>query len=316
MRFSRSHVPTLKEAPAEATVASHVFLIRGGSLRQEAAGIYSFLPLGWRVVHKIENIIREEMNRAGAQEILMPATIPGELWQESGRWEQYGPELLRFKDRKGADFVIGPTHEEVVVDLVRRDVRSYRQLPLNLYQIQLKFRDEMRPRGGTTKGAPITLATEPSEAWRAIQAPGIDKFERDRFGDQPAVAGLSKKFADGLAPDFSIIARKFIHVHPNKAVRPFQIETTCSSTGNGSYCGCLSNSTSREPRSSWAREAASRSDANAANASRSRYCDRLRRRLPATDLIALICALPPTRDTERPTLMAGRMPALNRSASR
>jgi prolyl-tRNA synthetase len=152
MRFSRYHVPTLKEAPAEATVASHVFLIRGGYMRKEAAGIYSFLPLGWRVVHKIENIIREEMNRAGAQEILMPATIPGELWQESGRWEQYGPELLRFKDRKGADFVIGPTHEEVVVDLVRRDVRSYRQLPLNLYQIQLKFRDEMRPRAGLMRG--------------------------------------------------------------------------------------------------------------------------------------------------------------------
>src|SRR5215468_3487003 len=152
MRFSRYHVPTLKEAPAEATVASHVFLTRGGYMRKEAAGIYSFLPLGWRVIHKIETIIREEMNRAGALEILMPATIPGELWQESSRWEQYGPELLRFKDRKGADFVIGPTHEEVVVDLVRRDVRSYRQLPLNLYQIQLKFRDEMRPRAGLMRG--------------------------------------------------------------------------------------------------------------------------------------------------------------------
>src|SRR5947207_179861 len=131
MRFSRSHIPTLKEAPADAQVASHALMIRGGYMRKLAAGIYSFLPLGWRVVRKIEDIIREEMNRAGAIEILMPAAVPGELWQESGRWSAYGPELLRFKDRKGADFCIGPTHEEVVVDLVRRDVRSYRQLPLN-----------------------------------------------------------------------------------------------------------------------------------------------------------------------------------------
>src|SRR5262249_3983861 len=136
MRFSRAHIPTLKEAPAEATVASHALLTRGGYMRKEAAGIYSFLPLGWRVIHKIENIIREEMNRAGAQEILMPAAVSAELWQESGRWDQYGPELLRFKDRKGADFLIGPTHEEVVVDLVRRDVRSYRQLPLHLHPNQ------------------------------------------------------------------------------------------------------------------------------------------------------------------------------------
>src|SRR6185295_7841807 len=112
----------------------------------------NFLPLGWRVVRKIEEIVRQEMNRAGAQEVLMPAAVPAELWQESGRWKKYGPELLRFKDRKGADFLIGPTHEEVVVDLVRRDVKSYRQLPLNLYQIQSKFRDEPRPRAGLMRG--------------------------------------------------------------------------------------------------------------------------------------------------------------------
>src|SRR3954454_25371732 len=152
MRLSRSLIPTLKEAPAEAEVPSHVFMVRGGYLRKVAAGIYSYLPLGWRVLRKVMNIVREEMNRAGAQEVFLPAVIPAELWQESGRWDQYGAQLLRIKDRKGADFVIGPTHEEVIVDLVRGDVRSYRQLPLNLYQIQTKFRDELRPRAGLMRG--------------------------------------------------------------------------------------------------------------------------------------------------------------------
>jgi prolyl-tRNA synthetase len=145
-------IPTLKEAPAEAEVPSHILMVRGGYLRKVAAGVYSYLPLGWRVLRKIMNIVREEMNRAGAQEVFLPAVIPAELWQESGRWDQYGAQLLRFKDRKGADFVIGPTHEEVIVDLVRSDVRSYRQLPLNLYQIQTKFRDELRPRAGLMRG--------------------------------------------------------------------------------------------------------------------------------------------------------------------
>jgi prolyl-tRNA synthetase len=152
MRLSKTHVPTLKEAPAEAEVPSHILMVRGGYLRKVAAGVYSFLPLGWRVIQKISRIIREEMNRAGAQEVFLPAVIPGELWQESGRWDQYGEQLLRFKDRKGADFVIGPTHEEAIVDLVRGDVRSYRQLPLNLFQIQTKFRDELRARAGLMRG--------------------------------------------------------------------------------------------------------------------------------------------------------------------
>jgi len=152
MRLSKTLVPTLKEAPAEAEVPSHVFMVRGGYLRKVAAGIYSFLPLGWRVIQKIMRLVREEMNRAGASEVFLPAVIPAELWQESGRWDKYGAQLLRFKDRKGGDFVIGPTHEEVIVDLVRGDVRSYRQLPLNLYQIQTKFRDELRPRAGLMRG--------------------------------------------------------------------------------------------------------------------------------------------------------------------
>ena len=152
MRLSKTLIPTLKEAPSEAEVPSHIYMVRGGYLRKVAAGVYSFLPLGWRVVQKISKIIREEMNRAGASEVFLPAVVPAELWQESGRWEKYGAQLLRFKDRKGGDFVIGPTHEEVIVDLVRGDVRSYRQLPLNLYQIQTKFRDELRPRAGLMRG--------------------------------------------------------------------------------------------------------------------------------------------------------------------
>src|SRR3954468_5405783 len=152
MRQSQTLVPTLKEAPSEAEVPSHIFMMRGGYLRKVAAGIYSFLPLGWRVVKKVERIIREEMDRSGASEVFLPAVIPGELWKESGRWDYYGDQLLRFKDRKGGDFVIGPTHEEVISALVRGDVRSWRQLPLSLYQIQTKFRDELRPRAGLMRG--------------------------------------------------------------------------------------------------------------------------------------------------------------------
>jgi prolyl-tRNA synthetase len=152
MRMSQSLIPTLKEAPSEAEVPSHIFMVRGGYLRKVAAGVYSFLPLGWRVVKKVEKIIREELDRAGCQEVFLPAVIPAELWQETGRWEKYGAQLLRFKDRKGGDFVIGPTHEEVICALVRDDVRSWRQLPLNLYQIQTKFRDELRPRAGLMRG--------------------------------------------------------------------------------------------------------------------------------------------------------------------
>ncbi|HEY3358105.1 MAG TPA: proline--tRNA ligase [Polyangia bacterium] len=157
MRYSQLLIPTLKEVPADAQVASHVFLVRGGFMRQVAAGIYSFLPLGLRVVNKVARIVREELNRAGAQEVLLPVAVPAELWVESGRWQKYGPELLRFKDRKGKDFCVGPTHEEAIVDLVRKDVKSYRQLPVNLYQVQTKFRDEARPRAGLMRGREFTM---------------------------------------------------------------------------------------------------------------------------------------------------------------
>ena len=152
MRTSQVLIPTLREDPGEAEVISHRLMLRAGMIRKVAAGIYTYLPLGLRVIKKIENIIREEMNRAGAQEILMPILSPAELWRETGRWDFYGKELLRCQDRHDRDFCFGPTHEEVITDLFRREVRSYRQLPLNCYQIQTKFRDEIRPRFGLMRG--------------------------------------------------------------------------------------------------------------------------------------------------------------------
>ena len=152
MKASRFFIGTLKEAPAEAEITSHQLMIRAGMIRRVASGIYNYLPIGLRSVRKVEAIVRQEMNRAGAIELLMPAVQPAELWQESGRWEKYGPELLRIKDRNDRDFVVGPTHEEVITDIARKEIRSYRQLPVNFYQIQTKFRDEIRPRFGVMRG--------------------------------------------------------------------------------------------------------------------------------------------------------------------
>jgi len=151
MRVSRTLLATVKETPADAEIVSHRLMLRAGLVRQLASGLYSWLPLGWRVVRKVERIVREEMDRAGALEMIMPGVQPAELWQESGRWEEYGPELLRLKDRHERDFCLGPTHEEVVTDIARREIRSYKQLPINLYQVQTKFRDEVRPRFGVMR---------------------------------------------------------------------------------------------------------------------------------------------------------------------
>lgn len=151
MRTSRFPLQTLKEVPADAEIASHQLMLRAGLTRKLAAGLYTWMPLGLRVLRRVEAIVREEMNRSGALEVLMPAVQPAELWQESGRWEQYGPELLRFTDRHGRDFCFGPTHEEIITDLARNELRSYRQLPVNFYQIQTKFRDEIRPRFGVMR---------------------------------------------------------------------------------------------------------------------------------------------------------------------
>jgi prolyl-tRNA synthetase len=151
MRLSSYPIANLKDSPAEAEVISHRLMLRAGLIRRLAGGLYTWLPMGLRVLRKVENIIREEMNRAGALELLMPTIQPAELWQESGRWEQFGPELLRLQDRHERDFVYGPTHEEVITDIARRELKSYRQLPVNFYQIQLKFRDEIRPRFGVMR---------------------------------------------------------------------------------------------------------------------------------------------------------------------
>ena len=152
MRWSHCYIPTLKEAPADAEVISHQLLTRAGLVRKLTSGIYNYLPLGLRAIRKVERIVREEMDASGAQEVLLPAMQPADLWMESGRWTQYGKELLRFKDRHDRDSCLGPTHEEVITDLIRGEVRSYRQLPIVMYQIQTKFRDEIRPRFGLMRG--------------------------------------------------------------------------------------------------------------------------------------------------------------------
>ena len=152
MRYSEMFLPTEREVPSDAEVISHQLMLRAGMIRKLSAGIYSYLPLGYRVIRKVEQIIREEMNRAGAQEVYLPMVQPAELWQESGRWEHYGKELQRFRDRHDREYCLGPTHEEVITDLVRHELKTYRQLPKNLYQIQTKFRDEIRPRFGVMRG--------------------------------------------------------------------------------------------------------------------------------------------------------------------
>lgn len=157
MRYSQMLIPTLKEDPSEAEVLSHKLMLRAGMIRKLAAGIYSYLPLAQRVLRKTEQIIREEMNRAGAQEVTLPFVQPAEIWQKSGRWNVYGKELMRLKDRNNRDFCLGPTHEEVVTELVKNEVTSYRQLPLNLYQIHIKFRDEMRPRFGIMRAREFVM---------------------------------------------------------------------------------------------------------------------------------------------------------------
>jgi prolyl-tRNA synthetase len=157
MKASQILIPTQKEAPNDAQIISHQLMIRAGLISKLASGLYSYLPLGLRVLQKVEKIIREEMNKSGAQEILMPVAQPAELWTESGRWEKYGKELLRFKDRHNREFCLGPTHEEVVVDLARQYLRSYKQLPVNLYQIQTKFRDEIRPRFGVMRSREFVM---------------------------------------------------------------------------------------------------------------------------------------------------------------
>jgi prolyl-tRNA synthetase len=169
MHQSKLWIPTLREAPSDAEVKSHSLMLRAGVIRQLAAGIYSFLPLGWRVLNKVSHIVREEMDRIGTQELLMPAMQPAELWQESGRYAVYGDELIRLKDRHDREFALGPTHEEVITTLIRNEVSSYRQLPISVYQIQTKFRDERRPRFGLLRGREFLMKDAYSfdASWKA-----------------------------------------------------------------------------------------------------------------------------------------------------
>ncbi len=183
MRTSQVLIPTLRENPSETEIVSHQLMLKAGMIRKVASGIYTYLPLGLRVIKKIENIIREEMNRAGAQELLMPILSPAELWKETGRWDFYGKELLRCQDRHDRNFCFGPTHEEVITDLFRREIRSYRQLPLNFYQIQTKFRDEIRPRFGLMRGREFIMKDAYSfdrdeESARASYQKMYDAYQR------------------------------------------------------------------------------------------------------------------------------------------
>jgi len=214
MRASRFFISTLKEAPADAEVASHQLMMRAGMVKKLGAGIYSYMPMGLRVIHKVEAIVREEMNRAGAVELSMPVVQPAELWQESGRFQKYGPELLRFRDRHERDFVIQPTSEEVVTDIIRQDIKSYRQLPCNLYQIQTKFRDERRPRFGLMRGREFIMKDAYSfdrdaEAAKASYQVMALAYRRifDRFGLRyRAVAADSGAIGGELSEEFQVIA--------------------------------------------------------------------------------------------------------------
>lgn len=214
MRTSQFPLQTLKEIPADAEIASHRLMLRAGMIRRLAAGLYTWLPLGLRVLRKVERIVREEMNQAGALEISMPAVQPAELWQESGRWEQYGPELLRFLDRHERAFCFGPTHEEIITDLVRNEVRSYKQLPLNLYQIQTKFRDEIRPRFGVMRAREFLMKdaysfhldeTSLAETYQQMHATYCRIFSRCGL-DFRAVQADTGSIGGNISHEFHVLA--------------------------------------------------------------------------------------------------------------
>ena len=214
MKASQFFISTLKEAPADAEVASHQLMMRAGMIKKLGAGIYNYMPMGLRVIRKVEAIVREEMNRAGAIEMSMPVIQPAELWQETGRFASMGPELLRIKDRHGRDFVVQPTSEEVITDVMRQDIRSYKQLPKNLYQIQTKFRDERRPRFGLMRGREFTMKDaysfdrDPSAAKASYQIMAA-AYRRifDRFGLRyRAVAADSGAIGGDLSEEFQVIA--------------------------------------------------------------------------------------------------------------
>lgn len=214
MKASQFLISTLKEAPADAEVVSHQLMMRAGMIKRLGAGIYNYMPMGLRVIRKVEAIVREEMNRAGAIEMTMPVVQPAELWQETGRFEKMGPELLRIKDRHGRDFVVQPTSEEVITDVARQELRSYKQLPKNFYQIQTKFRDERRPRFGLMRGREFIMKDAYSfdrDQVSAKQSYKImaDAYRKifDRFGlSYRAVAADSGAIGGDLSEEFQVIA--------------------------------------------------------------------------------------------------------------
>ena len=214
MKASQFFISTLKEAPADAEIASHQLMMRAGLIKRLGAGIYTYMPTGLRVIRKIESIIREEMNRAGAVELLMPVVQPAELWQETGRWDKMGPELLRLKDRHERDYIIQPTSEEVITDIARQELRSYRQLPRNFYHIQTKFRDERRPRFGVMRGREFTMKDAYSfdrdlESARLSYRAMYDAYCAifDRMGlTYRAVAADTGAIGGDLSHEFQVIA--------------------------------------------------------------------------------------------------------------
>jgi len=208
MYYSKLFIPTLKQSPADAEVISHQLMVRAGMIRQLAAGIYSILPLGLRVLKKVEQIIREEMNRIGGQEMFLPSIQPAELWQESGRWELYGKELLRLTDRHDREFCYGPTHEEVITDIIRGGVKSYRQLPLLMYQIQTKFRDEVRPRFGVMRGREFTM--KDAYSFHADEASVLEMYEhmKQAYSNTFSRCGLDFKMVEA---DSGTIGGSFSH---------------------------------------------------------------------------------------------------------
>ncbi|MFQ5911636.1 MAG: proline--tRNA ligase [Nitrospinota bacterium] len=228
MRYSRTFLPTLKEDPAEAEVVSHTLMVRAALIRRLSAGVYTLLPVGLRVQQKVEAIVREEMNRAGAQEALLPVLLPAELWRETGRWEAYGKELMRIRDRHGRDFCLGPTHEEVITDLIRRDVRSYRELPLNLYQIQTKFRDEIRPRFGIMRG-------------REFMMKDAYSFDRDERGAEDSYRKMFEAYGriftrcglsfSGVEAETGLIGGSFSHEFMVHADTGEEAITVCDNCG-------------------------------------------------------------------------------------
>ena len=214
MKASQFFISTLKEAPADAEVVSHRLMMRAGMIKRLGAGIYTYMPIGLRVIRKVEGIVREEMNRAGAVELLMPVVQPAEYWQETGRWEKMGPELMRVKDRHDRDFIIQPTSEEVVTDIARQELRSYKQLPKNLYHIQTKFRDERRPRFGVMRSREFIMKDAYSfdrdiAAAKASYQAMAQAYRRifDRFGlSYRAVAADSGAIGGDLSEEFQVIA--------------------------------------------------------------------------------------------------------------